>query len=143
MEPQPDIAFYNESLTDPGIDEGHDRNWIIEALDREGQQAGAINVVFCDDEPLLEMNIRHLGHHDYTDVITFDYTEDLDLLSGDIYISVERVSENAHRFGVSFSEELSRVMIHGVLHLIGYRDDTEADKERMRSRENYYLSLLA
>lgn len=110
-------------------------------LEAESKEAGMLQYIFCDDAYLLEMNQKFLDHDTLTDIITFDYTEDLGALSGDIFISLERVKENAIAYDVSFEEELMRVMIHGVLHLLGEKDGTAEEKERMRSRENYYLSL--
>ena len=97
--------------------------------------------MFCTDDELLEINIKHLNHNTLTDIITFDYTEDKKI-SSDIFISVDRVLENAKKFEVTFEEELCRVMIHGVLHLCGYKDKSKPDAELMRKKENWALKLF-
>ena len=101
---------------------------------------GAINYIFCDDEYLLKMNQEHLNHDTYTDIISFDYS-DKNHISGDIFISTDRVKDNAQTFSNSFQEELHRVLIHGLLHFAGYKDKTDNEKLEMRKQENYYLSL--
>lgn len=115
--------------------------WINESISAEGLSIGEISLIFCSDEYLLKVNQDHLNHDYYTDIITFDYCENK-IVSGDLFISVDRVKENAEAFGVSFNHELSRVIIHGVLHLCGYKDKTTADAEEIREKENFYLSLL-
>lgn len=116
--------------------------WISEVIQEEGFKEGEINYIFCDDETLLKLNIEFLDHDTLTDIISFDYTLGK-LINGDIYISVERVAENAREFDVDFSSELNRVMVHGVLHYIGYNDKNEDDQRNMRSKENYYISKLS
>lgn len=103
---------------------------------------GDINYIFCNDEFLLEINRKHLKHDYYTDIITFDYVSG-QTLSGDLYISIDRVKENAETFNVSFKEELDRVMAHGLLHLIGYQDNTEAKRREIRAQEDFCLTLRA
>ncbi len=100
-----------------------------------------INFIFCDDEALLEKNIAFLQHHTLTDIITFDLSEKEDELLSEIYISTERVAENAIKFGVSYTQELHRVIFHGVLHLIGFGDKKTAEKEIMRQKENEWIAL--
>lgn len=116
-------------------------NWVSNSIHNEGFKEGEINYIFCDDAYLLDLNIEFLEHDTLTDIISFDYTLGK-LISGDIYISIERVKENAKDFDVTFDNELSRVMIHGILHYCGYKDKTEADQSEMRSKENYYISKL-
>lgn len=99
----------------------------------------SINYVFCNDEYLLEKNIQFLNHHTLTDIITFDLSPSEDIFEAEIYISVERVAENAEKFGVSYENELHRVMFHGVLHLLGYGDKTDKEKERMRALETEFI----
>ncbi len=106
-------------------------SWVIESEDKS---EGEINYVFCDDEYLLQKNIEFLDHDTLTDIISFDYTMG-NLISGDIFISVERVKENAVEYGVPFDEELRRVMVHGILHYCGYKDKTEDDEKVMRDKE--------
>lgn len=115
--------------------------WISDTIINEGFKEGEINYIFCDDAYLLDLNIEFLEHDTLTDIISFDYTLGK-LISGDVYISVERVKENAKDFEVTFENELSRVMIHGILHYCGYKDKSESDEAEMRSKENYYISKL-
>lgn len=115
-------------------------SWIEFVLDAEEKELGEINYIFCDDEYLLDINIKSLKHNTLTDIISFDYTLG-EVVSGDIYMSYERIKENAEMLEVLFEDELHRVMIHGVLHYCGYRDKTEVEKQMMRSKEDYYLSL--
>lgn len=113
--------------------------WLENAISTENKELGEINYIFCDDQYLLKKNQKYLQHDTFTDIITFDYTEE-NCLSGDIFISIERVKENAITFAVPFETELRRVIIHGVLHLMGYKDKSDEEAETMRSKENYYLS---
>ena len=113
--------------------------WIKNVILEEKKELGEVNYIFCDDKYLLRKNIKYLDHNILTDIITFNYCEG-DMISSDIMISVERVMENSSIFENSFSEELNRVMIHGILHLIGYNDKTEGEKEIMRKKEEYYVN---
>ena len=115
-------------------------DWVAFVLDQEEKELGEINYIFCDDDYLQEINIKTLNHNTLTDIISFDYTIG-DVVSGDIYISYERVRENADQLGLEFTDELHRVMVHGILHYCGYQDKDEKDKLTMRSKEDYYLSL--
>lgn len=115
------------------------RKWVKAILESEGKKPGDITYVFCNDKYLSEMNEKYLKHNTLTDIITFDYSEG-GVLSGDIFISVERVKENALIFNTTLNQELGRVMAHGVLHLSGYKDKTKEDKGVMRSKEDFYLS---
>ena len=101
---------------------------------------GDISIIFCSDNYILDVNIRYLHHDYFTDVITFDYCEG-NKLSGDLFISIDSVRENAIEFGTEFNEELHRVIVHGLLHLIGYDDHTQEDQKVMREKEDYYLGL--
>ncbi|MAW21389.1 MAG: rRNA maturation RNase YbeY [Flavobacteriales bacterium] len=114
--------------------------WLDSIILAEGKKLGAIVYVFCTDEYLLKKNIQFLNHNDLTDVITFDYCKN-NIINGDILISIERVKENAKTFEVNFLTELNRVMAHGLLHLLGYKDKTKEDVKIMRAKENYYLSI--
>lgn len=116
------------------------KNWVAEVVKRRGKQVGNINYLFCDDEYLLQANMRFLDHDTYTDIITFDYVAG-GLISGDIMISTDRVGENAEKFGVPFEHELHRVIIHGVLHLLGQGDKTDSDAAEMRRQEEEALAL--
>lgn len=115
--------------------------WLSEVASREGCRIGAVSVIFCSDPVILDVNRKYLGHDYYTDIITFDYCEE-EVLNGDLFISVDTVRANAAEYGTLFHEELSRVIVHGLLHLIGYDDHTEADIAEMRLKENEYLELL-
>jgi len=115
-------------------------DWVTFVLDQEEKELGEINYIFCDDDYLQEINIKTLKHSTLTDIISFDYTIG-DVVSGDIYISYERVRENADQLGLEFTDELHRVMVHGILHYCGYQDKDKKDKLTMRSKEDYYLSL--
>lgn len=117
------------------------QSWIEGVISSENLELGEINYIFCDDDYLHNLNVEYLDHDTLTDVISFDYTVG-NIIQGDIYISTERVADNAHDFEVAFSEELHRVMVHGVLHYCGYKDKTEAEAEAMRSMENHYLKVL-
>ena len=113
--------------------------WLKDAIVSEDKELGEINYIFCDDKYLLKKNQEYLQHDTFTDIITFDYTEE-NRLCADIFISIERVKENAITFAIPFETELRRVIIHGVLHLMGYKDKSQEDAEIMRSKEDYYLS---
>ena len=135
------ISFNNETLFDLD-DEEWVSLWLSNCISDMLLKEGDITYIFCDDEYLLEKNIKYLKHSTLTDVISFDYTLG-DLISGDIFISVERILENSKIFNVSFKDELHRVMVHGILHFCGYTDKSSSDKTLMRSKEDYYLSLRA
>lgn len=115
--------------------------WIGQVFEQEGQDPGEISIIFCSDQYLLSINQTYLNHNNYTDVITFSYEEKGQPIAGDIFISLDRVKENAARFHASPDHELHRVMIHGVLHLLGYTDKTKRQRALMRKREDAYLSL--
>jgi rRNA maturation RNase YbeY len=115
-------------------------NWIEETILNESMKLGDVSFIFCSDEYLLQMNKEYLDHDYYTDVITFDYCEG-DIVSGDIFISVDTVKSNSEKFITNFASEIKRVIIHGVLHLIGYKDKSEEESKEMRAKEDYYLSL--
>ena len=132
------IAF--EYLKTEDITEiNQNKKWLNQVISNEDKEEGDITYIFCDDDYLLEKNIRFLNHNTLTDVITFDYCEG-NSVSGDIFISIERVKENSEVFKVDFLTELNRVMVHGLLHLLGYKDKTERESNLMRKKENYYLA---
>ena len=122
-------------------DEEQISNWIETVIAKEGYKVGEINYIFCTDSYLHKINVEFLQHDTYTDIISFDYTLGK-TMSGDIFISIERVKENAAIFKVRFKEELYRVMIHGVLHYAGYKDKTEEEEKLMRNKENTSIKLL-
>lgn len=117
-------------------------NWLKKVVEQEGKRIGQISVIFCSDPYLLGINREYLGHNYYTDIITFDYCEG-PLLSGDLFISIDTVRDNAAFYGTTFENELHRVIVHGVLHLMGYDDHSDADTAAMRAAENRALALLA
>jgi len=116
--------------------------WISSVIVSEGCTEDEINYVFCDDEYLHKLNVEFLNHDTLTDIISFDYSMGK-TLQGDIFISIERVEDNAKDFEVEFMEELQRVLVHGILHYCGYKDKTEEEAKLMRSKENFYLAELA
>jgi rRNA maturation RNase YbeY len=116
------------------------KRWVTEVVARRGKRVGNINYLFCDDEYLLGVNRQYLNHDTYTDIITFDYVAG-GLISGDIMISVDRVGENAVKYGATFEQELHRVIIHGVLHLLGQGDKSDSEATEMRRQEEEALSL--
>jgi probable rRNA maturation factor len=116
--------------------------WIVGVISSEGRKLEEVNYIFCDDAYLLKLNVEFLNHDTLTDIISFDYSVGK-IIQGDIFISVERVAENAHDFNVSLHEELQRVMVHGVLHYCGYKDKSESDSKLMRQKEEHYLKQLA
>ncbi len=115
-------------------------SWLQFVLDQEDRELGEVSYIFCDDDYLLDVNNKHLKHNTLTDIISFDYSLGK-VVSGDVYISVDRVKDNARINEVVFRDELHRVMAHGILHYIGYADKSEDDISEMRSKEDYYLSL--
>ena len=135
------ISFHNQSISFKLKEKTKLKQWIKTVTEKEKHKLGNINYIFCTDDELLEINIKHLNHKTFTDIITFDYTEGK-TINSDIFISIERVAENATKFQVTFEEELHRVMIHGILHLCGYKDKTKADAELMRKKENASLKLF-
>ena len=115
--------------------------WISRIIESEGFDQGEINYIFCDDEYLHKINVEYLDHDTLTDIISFDYTVG-NLIQGDIFVSVERVKDNANDFNVSFEEELKRVLSHGVLHYCGYKDKSLKDEALMRSKEDEKMQMF-
>lgn len=115
--------------------------WIASVAKKEKKAIGEISYVFCSDEYLLSLNQQFLKHNTFTDIMTFDYSEGKKELSGEIYVSIDRVADNAAKFKTDFQDELHRVMIHGVLHLAGYKDKKSVEKALMRKKEEACLSL--
>ena len=134
------ISFNYE--TDFELDnESQYEEWISRIIESEGFDEGEINYIFCDDEYLHKINVEYLDHDTLTDIISFDYTVG-NLIQGDIFISIERVRENADDFKVSFDEELRRVLSHGVLHYCGYKDKSEKDEALMRAKEEEKMQMF-
>jgi probable rRNA maturation factor len=117
------------------------KSWLKSVIHAEGKVLKELNYIFCSDHFLSAINLQYLNHSTLTDIITFDTSEDNESVEGEIYISVDRVRENAVKFNVTFDRELQRVMVHGVLHLLGYSDKTSQQKKIMRKKEDAYLSL--
>lgn len=122
-------------------DEGEISNWILDTISEEGFKVEEVNYVFCNDTYLHKLNVEFLNHDTLTDIISFDYTVGK-IIQGDIFISVERVADNARDFNVKFQHELNRVIIHGILHYCGYKDKSDEDAKAMRAKEDYYLNQL-
>lgn len=134
------IYFHTEDISFRYKDKEKTREWLKQIISGYDRIPGSLNFIFCSDSYLLDINKNYLNHHHYTDVITFDLAED-ERISGDIFISVDKVKENAALWEDSFSRELRRVMVHGVLHLLGYDDSSEAERNIMRVLEDKALSL--
>ena len=131
-----DFQFVNTEL--PSLKQS--ASWLQNVVATENKKLGEIVFIFCRDAYLLEKNIAFLNHDTLTDVITFDYCTEKKI-SGDIFISVDRIQENAKIFNVTFLNELDRVMVHGLLHLLGYNDKTKKDSAEMKAKEDFYLSI--
>jgi rRNA maturation RNase YbeY len=136
------ITFNFEDVSPFLKNRGNLRLWLNAAAKREKQKIGAVNYIFCSDKHLLSINKQYLNHNYFTDVITFQY-DDSEGVSGDIFISYDRIKENAKEFNQSISNELHRVMLHGLLHLLGYKDKNTEQQKVMKSKEDFYLSLRA
>lgn len=137
----PSIQFFSEDISFKPPYPRKTKSWIKQTIAKEKKTPGDLNFIFCSDDHLLQLNIEYLDHHTYTDIITFDNSEYPKVIEGDIFISVDRIRENALKFSRPFEEELRRVIIHGVLHLIGYSDKSSEQKIVMRRKEDAYLSL--
>ena len=115
-------------------------SWLKLVAESEIKKLGNINIIFCSDNYILDVNVKYLGHDYFTDIITFDYCKK-NILSGDLFISIDTVRDNAEFYKTEFKDELNRVIVHGLLHLIGYDDHTPEEQKIMREKENYYLEL--
>lgn len=136
------VSFFSEDIDFKVVNPLKTKKWIKNASISEGYKLSQLNYVFCSDEYLLEINKEYLDHDYFTDIITFDNSEEDKQLEGDIYISVDRVRENAATFHTDFDTEMRRVLIHGLLHLAGHEDSSEALKTAMRAKEDEYLRLF-
>lgn len=134
----PMITYQCEDISFDFKHKAVNNRWIRSVCSQESRRLGDVAFVFCSDSYILDINERYLGHDYYTDVITFDYCEG-DIVSGDLIISIDSVRDNAAHFGTSFDNELDRVMVHGILHLIGYDDHSDEDIKQMRSKEDFYI----
>jgi len=136
----PDISFFTEDIDFEKINEEMTIQWLINVASIEGSTIDFINIIFCSDDYLHQLNIQYLEHDTLTDIITFPYEEGIQI-SGDVFISIDRIKDNSKALNIDFNEELDRVMVHGLLHLLGYRDKTEEDQKEMRTKEDFYLKM--
>jgi probable rRNA maturation factor len=135
------VKFFSEDISHNFKNKKQVITWIHNTISEEKQLPGDINIIFTSDKYLLGINKQYLKHNYFTDIVTFNYCEN-NVINGDIFISIETVKNNSLRFDVNFTTELERVIIHGVLHLIGYDDQNDEEKAIMREKENYYLDRL-
>lgn len=135
------ISYFTENCGKPAICTKRCSAWIKDIASKHGKTIGEIAYVFCDDAKILEVNRQYLGHDYYTDIITFDYCED-DKLSGDIFISLDTVKSNSVTYGTDYYDELTRVIIHGILHLCGYKDKSDDESKAMRALEDAAVAAL-
>lgn len=136
----PAIQFFEEDITYKLKDKTKVKAWVKNTIIAEGFKLGELNYIFCSDDYLLQINQQYLDHDTYTDIVTFDNSEQNGVIVSDIFISIPRIKENASKFNVSETDELHRVIIHGALHLLGYKDKTAGDKKKMTEKEDYYLA---
>ncbi|MCQ2164321.1 MAG: rRNA maturation RNase YbeY [Bacteroidales bacterium] len=136
------ISYYNEDISFNLKAKLLNNRWLKMVIESEIKKTGDISIIFCSDNYILDVNMKYLQHDYFTDIITFDYCEG-NRISGDLFISIDSVRENAIHYGVDFETELDRVMVHGVLHLIGYDDHSPEDIAVMREKENYYIQMKA
>jgi rRNA maturation RNase YbeY len=134
------IQFFSENINFTLKKKGFIRRWIRNVIIDEKHKLRELNYIFCNDSYLLSINQQFLKHDTYTDIITFDNSDEKGIIIGDIFISIERVTENANNFKTDFEDELHRVMVHGTLHLLGYPDKGKVAKEMMTQKEDFYLS---
>ena len=137
----PSINFFEEDIRFKLKDKAKVKTWVKATIETEGYKLQELNYIFCSDEYLLDINRQYLDHDTYTDIITFDNSEKEKVITGDIFISIDRVRENAEKFSSGELNELHRVIIHGALHLLGYKDKTAESKKNMTSKEDQYLSI--
>ncbi|MFD2573677.1 rRNA maturation RNase YbeY [Spirosoma soli] len=133
------IRFFNEDVTYKLPQKQATRQWLKQQAEGEGYAVGDLNYIFCSDQYVLQVNRDYLQHDYYTDIITFDQSEDEGKIEGDIFISVERVADNARQMGASAEQEMRRVLAHGLLHLCGYGDKTDEEVTQMRAKEDKWL----
>ena len=136
----PAISFFEEDIAFKLKNKTLVRQWITDTIIAEGFKLKELNYIFCSDAYLLEINKQYLDHDTYTDIVTFDNSEEEGKIVSDIFISIERIRENAIKFNVTETTELHRVIIHGALHLLGYKDKAPAEKQKMTQKEDFYLN---
>lgn len=137
----PRINFFEEDISFKLKDKAKVKEWIKTTVETEGYKLKELNYIFCSDKYLLQINQQYLNHDTYTDIITFDNSEKEGIIEGDIFISVDRIRENATKFATSETNELHRVIVHGALHLLGYQDKMAESKKLMTSKEDEYLGI--
>ena len=135
----PNISFFEQDISFKLKDKRKIKQWLKATIEAEGFELDELTYIFCSDAYLLQINQQYLDHDTYTDIITFDNSVEASDITGDIFISIDRVSENAVKFGQTFTDELHRVIVHGVLHLLGYKDKTPNDNKKMTQKEDEYL----
>ncbi len=135
------IGIYFEDIKPLPLKKTFVKEYVKQLITKEISNVGDINIIFCSDDYLLKMNQQYLEHNYYTDIITFNYVEE-NTISGDLFISLDRIKENAHKYITEFNKELLRVIFHGILHLIGYNDKTEDEIKEMREKEEFYLEQV-
>lgn len=133
------VIFFNEDIDFKFLGKNNFKVWLKKVADKEGFKLGNLNYIFCSDTYLLKINVEYLNHDTFTDIITFDNSEEDNIIEGDIFISIERVKENSFTLNTVFDEELKRVVVHGLLHLCGYDDHSVEDKAEMRRLESEYI----
>ncbi len=136
----PAIHFFEEGITYKLKHKTALRQWITQTIQAEGFKLKELTYIFCSDSYLLQINQQYLNHDTYTDIITFDNSDIEKVIVGDIFISIDRIRENAAKFNITEADELHRVIIHGALHLLGYKDKTPVTKQKMTQKEDFYLN---
>ncbi len=136
----PAIQFFEENITYTLKQKTAVRRWVTDTITAEGYKLKELTYIFCSDSYLLQINQQYLNHDTYTDIITFDNSDIAKTIVGDIFISIDRIRENALKFSHTEADELHRVIIHGALHLLGYKDKSPADKKKMTLKEDFYLN---
>jgi probable rRNA maturation factor len=136
------IVFFNEDIDFKFQGKNNFKSWLKKVSEKEGFKINNLNYIFCSDEYLHKINLEYLHHDTYTDIITFDNSEEESIVEGDIFISIERIKENSFTLNTVFEEEFKRVIVHGLLHLCGYDDHTSVDKAEMRRLESEYIEIF-
>ena len=136
------INFFSEEIKFQLSQKLKRKNWLKKIADSEGFQITELNYIFCSDEYLYQINVDYLSHHTYTDIITFDNSEEAKKIEGDIFISIDRVKENAQKHNATEESELNRVISHGLFHLMGYKDKSKEQAETMRAKEEFAIELF-
>jgi probable rRNA maturation factor len=139
----PVIRFFEEDTNYKLKNKTAVKKWVTETIEAEGYKLKELTYIFCSDQYLLQINQQYLNHDTYTDIITFDNSEIAGVITGDIFISIDRIRENAVKYNITDADELHRVIIHGALHLLGYKDKTAVTKKKMTQKEDFYLNKRA